>query len=83
MLRKKGRPKKDVDVGLVFHMLKNNAPITKVAKHIGVHRDTLYANYPDLIKEAYASHREAWRKIADEMIAKWDEQKKVKEVSKK
>lgn len=73
----RGRPRKIIDPGVVFHMIKNCAPITAVANHLGVHRDTLYANFPVLIKEAYASHREAWGKISDEMFANWLEQKRL------
>lgn len=81
--QKRGRPRKDIDVGVMFHMLKNSAPLAVVARHLGVSRDTLYANFPNLIKEAYASHRATWRKIAEESFAKWLEAKKLKDEAKR
>lgn len=59
---KRGRPKKEIDAGIIFHMLKNNAPIVKVAKYLGVHRDTIYANHRDMIEEARrAGHEESMK----------------------
>ncbi len=37
-----GRPRKEIDKGVMFHMLMNNAPVTHIARHLGIHRDTLY-----------------------------------------
>lgn len=56
-------PKKELDVGIITHMLKNKAPVTYIAKHLGVHRDTLYANYGEAIQRGREAHREAWRVI--------------------
>lgn len=63
--KQRGRPKKDVDVGVIFHMVKNDATITAVARHLGIHRDTIYSNYTHVIDEARKAHRKAWRVIAD------------------
>lgn len=72
---KRGRPRKDIDTGIIIHMLKNRATIAAVAKHLGIHRDTLYENYRSVIEEGLASHREAWRKISDEMLTRFLEEK--------
>lgn len=81
--RKRGRPKKNVDISVMFHMLKNNVPITVVARHLGIHRDTIYTNFRPVIDEA----REAWRKIIDEryknFTEKIREEKRLKEASKR
>jgi hypothetical protein len=74
--RRKGRPRKDVDVGVIFHMLKNGAPIAAVARHIGIHRDTLYTNFRSVIEEARVSHHAAWKVISDEMLWKLLEKKR-------
>lgn len=57
--RKRGRPKKCIDIGVMFHMIKNNAPIAAVAKYLGIHRDTLYVNYRYIIEDARKAHKEA------------------------
>jgi hypothetical protein len=67
LCKSRGRPRKEIDTGLMFHMIKNSAPIKAVAKFLGVHRDTLYTNYRSIIDEARSCHRAAWRIIADEM----------------
>jgi len=77
-IRKKGRPRKNIDEGVLFHMLKNSASISEVARHLGIHRDTIYTNFRPIIDEARKSHREAWRKIADQMFADLIERKRVR-----
>lgn len=79
----KGRPKKDIDVGVMFHMIKNNAAIAFVARHLGVHRDTLYANFRLVIEDARASHREAWKEIMDPWIEERIRQRQLKRESKR
>lgn len=83
MVMARGRKKKEIDLGVMFHMIKNNAPITAVAKHFGIHRDTLYSNYAQVIKEARQAHTEAWKVIADEMFRAFLERKRLKEAMKK
>ena len=80
---KRGRPKKKFDVGLAFHMLKNKASIAAVARHVNVHRDTLYANYRPLIEAARIAHREAWKIIADERFRQFLEKERLKEEAKR
>jgi hypothetical protein len=67
---KRGRPKKDVDIGVMFHMLKNDAPVTAIARHLGIHRDTLYVNYAQIINAGREAMLKAWR----EAIAPWLEE---------
>ena len=61
--RKRGRPKKCIDIGVMFHMIKNNAPIAAVARYLGIHRDTLYVNYRQIIEDARKAHKEAHQTI--------------------
>jgi predicted nucleotidyltransferase len=81
--RKRGRPRKDVDVGIVFHMIRNKAPIAAVSRHLNIHRDTLYANFRSVIDAARLSHSEAWKVIYDEMFARFLERKRLKEEAKR
>lgn len=72
-----------MDSGIIFHMLKNNAPVKLVAKHVGVHRDTLYANYREVIEGGRASHSKEWGKIMDVRFAEFLERKRLKEKARK
>ena len=38
-MSKIGRPKKEIDAGIIFHMVKNSAPVRTIARFLGVHRD--------------------------------------------
>lgn len=58
--------------------MKNKAPVAAVARHIGIHRDTLYVNFRPTIEEGRARYREAWRLIANVML----EKRKAKEALK-
>ena len=78
----RGRPSKNIDVGIIFHMIFNGAEITKVALHLGVHRDTIYSNFAHVIKEAGEAHRKAWRIIMDEWFRNFLEAKRLKEEAK-
>lgn len=78
-----GRPRKEIDRGVMFHMLKNDAPVTHIARHLGVHRDTLYVNYPDLIKEGRESQREAWQEIRAPIMEEWLRKRREKEEAKR
>lgn len=82
-IRQRGRPKKDIDVGVIFHMIHNKATIKAVARHLGINRDTIYANFQAVIDRARVSHRETWHKIRDEWFAGWLESKKNKEAERK
>jgi len=79
MMRKRGRPRKEVDPGVILHMLTNNAPISRIAKHIGIHRDTIYTNYRQVIEAARVCNREAWKKISDAMFEEFLEKKRLKD----
>lgn len=80
---KRGRPWKEVDAGIIYHMLKNNVPVSRVARHLGIHRDTIYANFREVIDEGRAGWRDAWKKIADAMFAEFLEKKRLKEDARK
>jgi transposase-like protein len=80
--RKRGRPRKHIDPGVIFHMIKNNAEITDVARHLGIHRDTIYTNYRQLIDQAREIHRAEWKALRDVELEKWLEEKRLKELSK-
>jgi hypothetical protein len=79
-VRKRGRPKKDIDACVIFQMLKNNGTIAAVARHLGIHRDTIYTNFRPVIDEA----RKAWQKTVEERIdntlARKREEKRLKEM---
>jgi hypothetical protein len=83
MKRNRGRPRKDINVGLVFHMAYNDAPVAIIAKHIGVHRDTIYANYRNDVEKG----RELRRKVRSEEFEKWLpkflEEKRLKAIARK
>ena len=81
--KRRGRPKKEVDIDVMHHMLKNKASIAAVARHVGIHRDTVYTNYKAIIAEGRASHSEAWAKIANVMLAEFFEKKRLKEEAKR
>lgn len=69
VLMKRGRPRKEVDPGIISHMLQNGAPIAVISKHVGVSRDTIYANYGDVIRQARISNNELMRKRIHERLA--------------
>ena len=50
--RKRGRPRADIDYGIVFHMVVNGAPRKAIAKHFGVCVDTILVNCREIISEA-------------------------------
>jgi predicted transcriptional regulator len=88
--RRRGRPRKDIDLGVIFHMIKNGAEITKVAKHLGIHRDTIYANYRYLVNEALVLRRKTWREIMEVEYQKREveaqkkmEERRLKEIAKR
>ena len=81
-IRKRGRPRKDIDHGILFHMVKNSAPIKAIACYFSVHRDTIYANFPDIIKEAQASYNQSLRVIQEITLIKWLKEKRMKEAEK-
>lgn len=78
-----GRPKKAIDEGTMFHMLKNSAPVRNIAKYFGVHRDTLYANYGDIVREGRKAYYEAVYARIDEVTKKYKEEQAIKEAMKK
>lgn len=82
-----GRRRKEIDPGIIFHMLLNKAPIAAVAKHCKCHPDTIFANFGDIIREARQAHYKAWQAIhwplLEEKIKQREEKRKAKMVKKK
>jgi hypothetical protein len=71
--RGRGRPLKEIDIGVMVHMMRNGAPLRAVAKAVGVNRDTLYSRYWDVIEAGRAAHhqyyldnREEWYRVRGE-----------------
>lgn len=63
IIKKRGRRKKDINVATLSHMIENGCPITVAAKHLGVHRDTLYEHYKTLIDAARIQRFKRWQEI--------------------
>lgn len=78
-----GRSRKEIDKGVMLHMLKNKAPLTVVAKQLGIHRDTLYKNYAELIEEGREANRQAWKEITTPVIEEWLRKRREKQEAKK
>lgn len=77
-----GRPRKKIDPGVVYHMTKNNAPVAAIAKFFKVHRDTLYANFKEEIKEGRALYyKELYARI-DAYLEKCREENRLKDSAK-
>lgn len=57
---RRGRPQKEVDPGVMLHMMRNGAPVKVVARLFGVHRDTLYVRYRDVIEAGRRAARQHW-----------------------
>lgn len=76
--QKRGRPRKEIDEGVLFHMLKNKAPVSAIAKHLGVNRDTIYVRYRHLIREGRLANIQAWRVIITPLLEEKIRKKKLK-----
>lgn len=83
MQKKRGRPRKDINSGLVFHMAYNTAPVSFIAQHIGVHRDTIYANCREDLKAARALQMQDQRAGTEEWLAKFLAERRLKAIERK
>mgnify|MGYP002413567555 CR=1 FL=1 len=70
--RKRGRPKKEINTDEMLHMMRNGAPVRVVARLLGVHRDTLYARYHDVIEAGRRAARQHWLANRDAWLRKRD-----------
>lgn len=81
-MKRRGRPRKNIDEGVMFHMMKNKAPITAVARYLGIHRDTIYVNFSEVIKDARKAYEEKWRVLAGKMAEQFFERHRLRESAK-
>lgn len=59
--KRRGRPKKIMDEAFIVRQIRNGFPVRKLGPLLGVHRDTLYANYKKAIKKGRTA-AEAWQR---------------------
>lgn len=77
--RKRGRPRKDIDIEFMKHMISNKAEAADVAKFFGVHRDTIYASYNQVVIEGRKLWWEKWSKISEVKFQNSLKKRKMKE----
>lgn len=80
--KKVGRPRKEIDTGLLFHLIKNKCSVAAAAKFLGIHRDTIYSRHRSTIEEGRAANQRAWAIIADKMHEAFLEKLRRKEAAK-
>lgn len=78
----RGRPKKDINVALMVHMMRNGASVCAVAKGLGLHRDTLYHRCYDAIEAGRQAHwdymkekRNEWHGSIEDILRRMREMK--------
>lgn len=71
--KRRGRPRKDIDIGVMLHMMRNGASVMAAAKGMGINRDTLYSRFRDIIEAGRKAHSkyqldnsEEWYRIRGE-----------------
>jgi alpha-ketoglutarate-dependent taurine dioxygenase len=78
-----GRPRKEINESLLFHLIKNGAPIAYAARYLSVHRDTLYVNYADVIEEGRKAHYQAWQKVIVPYLEELARKRRAKQEAKR
>lgn len=68
MTRGRGRPRKLIDTEILFSMIRENKPIAAIARHLKINKDTIYANYWDVIKAGRAALQDDIRRRVDEEL---------------
>lgn len=71
VLMKRGRPRKEFDHGTVFHMMANKAPVAEVARHLGVHRSTVYRLCRQFVFDGRTDFYKRWQEIMEPIAEAW------------